>query len=280
MLLATAMLGCLAFSGAATVSAQPNMMQPRQAMAPAEIANEISIDQKLGAQVPLNLEFTDESGRKRPLSSFIKEKPVILVLAYYRCPMLCGEVLNGLVRAIRPLKFDIGNEFDIVTVSIDPKETAALASEKKANYIEDYGRPGAEKGWSFLTGEQESIAALANTVGFRYVYEPQTKQYAHAGGLIVLTPEGKVSKYFYGVDYRTDDLRLGLVEASGNNIGSAVDKVLLLCYKYDPITGKYGLAITRTLQLGGIVTVGAIGGFIFFSMRRERRRKIKAAGAA
>lgn len=238
-----------------------------------EVVNEIGISQKLNAQLPLELPFRDENGREVQLGRYFKEKPVILILAYYRCPMLCNLVLNGTVKALRPLSFDIGKEFDIVTVSIDPEETPQLATEKKATYVADYKRPGAAMGWHFLTGDEASIKKLAETTGFRYLYDPETKQYAHGGGIMVITPSGRISKYFYGVEYPPTDLRLGLVEASDNKIGSLVDEMKLLCYQYDPVTGKYGLVIMRALQIGGILTVGILGTFILVSVRRDRRKK-------
>jgi len=242
-----------------------------------DVVNEIGIDQKLNAQLPLDLPFLDENGREVRLGDYFGKRPVILILAYYRCPMLCDLVLNGTVKALRPVSFDIGSEFDIVTVSINPEETPELAAQKKVAYVEDYGRPGAAAGWHFLTGPQESIDQLAKTVGFRYVYDPKSGQFAHAGGIMVATTEGRISKYFYGVEYPSNDLRLGLVEASNNQIGTLADELTLLCYQYDPVTGKYGLVITRALQIAGIVTVGALGVFIAFSIRRDRRKKAGAA---
>lgn len=273
MILAAAMT--LAAAGA--LSAQPNLA-PKPVDKSHEIVNEVSIDQKLDAQVPLNLQFLDESGRTVRLSDYVSDKPVVLVLAYYRCPMLCTEVLNGVVKAFRLLKFDVGNEFNVLTVSIDPEETPELSAEKKASYIKNYGRAGAEKGWHFLVGEKGAIDSLANAVGFRYVYDPQSGQYAHAGGIMLLTPKGRVARYFYGIDFMPDDLRLGLVEASENKIGSPVDALLLLCYHYDPITGKYGLVIMRVLQGAAILTIAAFGSFWFWTIRRDRRKKLAVVG--
>lgn len=237
-----------------------------------EVVNEIGIEQKLNAQLPLDLPFRDENGRDVQLGTYIKDKPVILILAYYRCPMLCDLVLNGTVKALRTVDFNIGNEFDIVTVSIDPDEKPELATQKKASYVADYNRPGAAMGWHFLTGDEEPIQTLAKTVGFRYLYDPQSNQYAHGGGIMVITPTGRVSKYFYGVEYPPTDLRLGLVEASDNKIGTLVDELKLLCYQYDPVTGKYGLVIMRVLRIAGILTVGLLGTFIFIWVRRDRRK--------
>lgn len=248
---------------------------PSESMAAARVVKEVGIDQKLDSQVPLDLVFKDETGRQVKLGDYFGSKPVILTLAYYECPMLCTMVLNGVASTLKPLSFDMGKEFEVVTVSINPKETPELAAKKKVSYIRSYGRPGAERGWHFLTGDEENIRKLADAVGFRYVYDPNTGQYAHAGGMMILTPEGKLARYFYGVEYPSNDVRLGLVEASQNKIGSPVDQVLLLCYHYDPVTGRYGLIISRMLMGGGILTLGLLGGFIFVMLRRDRQKKFQ-----
>jgi protein SCO1/2 len=205
------------------------------------------------------------------LAEYFGEKPAILSLVYYECPMLCTLVLNGLLRSLRTLSFDAGNQFSIVTLSIDPKETSELASQKKVEYISQYKREGAEKGWHFLTGEEEAVKTLADTIGFRYAYQPETGQYAHASGIMVVTPQGNVARYFYGVEYATRDLRLALVEAADGKIGSPVDQLLLYCYHYDPTTGKYGLLIMHVIRLAGVATVFALGGFIIAMLLRDRR---------
>jgi protein SCO1/2 len=184
---------------------------------------------------------------------------VILNLVYYQCPMLCGEVLSGLESALRVLKFDVGKEFDVLTVSFDPRETPDMATKKKAEFLKRYGRPGATDGWHFLTGPQESIDALTKAAGFQYQYDPKTGQFAHATAIAILTPEGKIAQYYYGVEYAPKDLRLGLIQASENKIGTLADQVLLYCYHYDPTTGKYGAIIARVLQLSGLATVLLIG---------------------
>jgi protein SCO1/2 len=235
------------------------------------IVERVAVDQNLGAQVPLDLAFRDESGNPVRLGDYCGKKPVVLSLVYYRCPGLCTMTLNGMSKSFKPLQFSAGREFEIVTVSIDPKETPALAAEKKAHYIRQYGREGAASGWHFLTGDQPSIDALARAVGFRYVYNPNTNQYSHAAAIMVLTPGGKLSRYFYGLEYSARDLRWGLVEASDGKVGTLADVVNLLCYQYDPASGKYGVAIMRLLRVAAILTVLGIGGFIFFALRRERR---------
>ncbi|HEY3245877.1 MAG TPA: SCO family protein [Phycisphaerae bacterium] len=238
-----------------------------------QLMRDVRIDQQLDAQVPLDLEFRDESGATVKLSDCVNHKPVILTLNYYRCPMLCTLILNGLLNALRTLAFDVGNQFNVVTVSIDPREEPPLAHAKRQQYLRQYGRAGAETGWHFLTGSEDSIRRLADAVGFRYAYDAKSGQFAHASGIMVLTPAGRVSRYFYGIEYAPRDLRLALVEASNYRIGSRVDQLLLLCYHYDPATGKYGLAIIRLLQFGGAATVAGLGLLIVLLLRRERRAR-------
>jgi len=231
----------------------------------------IGIDQKLGAQVPLGLKFTNESGVQVELRDLIADKPVVLSLVYFDCPMLCNQVLTSLLRALNVLTFDIGTEFEVITVSIDPGETSELAAEQKAAYLKTYRGDDASLGWHFLTGAQDQITQLAEAVGFRYEYEETTDQYIHASGIMVLTPEGRIARYFYGIDYPPRDLRWGLVEAADGEIGTPVDQLLLLCYTYDPLTGKYGLFIRNSLRIGAIATVLALGTFIIVMLRRERK---------
>jgi protein SCO1/2 len=231
----------------------------------------IGIDQRLNHQVPLDLPFTDENGRDVRLREYFGQRPVILALVYYECPMLCTQVLNGLVSALATLNFSAGQEFDVVAVSINPREGPGLASQKKQAYLERYGRPGTEAGWHFLTGRDESIKPLAAAVGFRYEYDESIQQYAHGAGVEVLTPKGIVSRYFYGIEYSPRDLRFGLIEASEERIGSAVDDLLLLCYHYNPATGKYGATAIGMVRIGAVVTVLAFLTFLFVSLRRERR---------
>jgi protein SCO1/2 len=240
---------------------------------------DVSIEQKLNAQVPLDLPFRDEFGREVKLGDyFVPNRPVILALVYYDCPMLCTEVLNGLASSLRILKFDPGKEYEVVTVSFDPKEKPELALAKKTAYIKRLGRSGAQNGWHFLTGDQASIKALTEAVGFHYAWDPKMQQYAHATSIEVLTPTGKIAQYYYGIEYSPKDLRLGLVEASQNKIGTVVDQLLLFCYHYDPKTGKYGAIVTRILRIAGAATIVILGSFLFFMLRSER--KARPAGGA
>lgn len=231
----------------------------------------VGIDQKLNGQVPLDLTFRDEAGQTVRLGDYFGRRPVVLTLVYYECPMMCTLVLNGLVHTMREIPFTAGDQFDVVTVSFNPRETPALAAAKKRAYLKSYGRAGAEKGWHFLTGDEASIQALTEAAGFRYVYDPATRQYAHSTAIMVLTPEGRLSRYFYGLEYPPRDLRLSLVEASGNKIGSPVDQLLLFCFHYDPVVGKYGLAIMNAMRAAGVATALALGLLMFFMFRRERR---------
>ena len=198
----------------------------------------VRFDQKLDAQVPLDLEFNDEQGRPATLRESFGGKPVVLLLVYFKCPMLCGVELDALSRSLEEMKLTAGREFNVVAVSFDPREGPQLARAKRDNYLKRYRRAGAEQGWRFLTGGEPSIRALADTVGFQYRFDKQTGQYAHAAGLMVLTPQGRLSRYLYGIEYPPRDLNLALVEASQNQIGSLADQLLLLCYHYDPTTGK------------------------------------------
>jgi len=270
--LVTTAAAVVALSCASIASAQPTppmSVPPPSATMQIPILKEVGLDQKLDAQVPLDVTFSDEQGREVTLGSLLGKRPVVLALVYYECPMLCTEVLNGLVSSLQTISFNAGSEFDIVAVSFDPGETPALAAQKKALYLKRYGRPGAETGLHFLTGREDAIHALTNAVGFRYKYDPSTDQFAHTAVLTVLTPSGHVSRYLYGIEYQPRDLRLALVEAADGKIGSAVDKALLYCYHYDPETGKYGLAIMNVVRLGGIMTVAAAVSFIVLNLRRQ-----------
>ena len=237
------------------------------------VLNDIGIDQRLNQQLPLDLAFRDENGQNVTLQNYFGKKPVVLALIYYNCPMLCSLVLNGLIQSLNTLSFTVGKEFDVLVVSFDPRETPELAAGKKRSYLERYITKGTEAGWHFLTGEESSIKTLTQTVGFRYVYDAEKDLFAHASGVIVLTPEGKTSRYFYGVEYPPRDLRLGLVEASENKIGSPVDQLLLMCYHYDPKTGKYGAAVMSVVRLAGTITVIIIAAFIINTIRNDRKKK-------
>ena len=242
---------------------------------PASLAK-VGIDQRLGEQVPPDLAFRDEAGNAVRLGDYFAGKPVVLVLAYYRCPTLCNQVLSGLLDSLRKVGLDAGDLFQVVAVSFDAREQPELAAAKKATFVEAYGRAGAGRGWHFLTGEQPAINALARAVGFRYTYDPDRDQFAHAGGIMVLTPGGKLARYFYGISYPPRDLRLGLVEAADARIGTPADRFLLLCYEYDFATGQYTPAVMRLVRLGGVLTLLALGTFIAVTWRRERRRSRSA----
>jgi protein SCO1/2 len=228
----------------------------------------VGIDQNLNAQIPLELTFKDETGQIVRLGQYFRQKPVVLALVYYDCPMLCDMVLNGLTHSMEQVSLNLGADFDVVTVSFNPHETWQLAAAKKANYVEKYQRKGATEGWHFLTGEEQAIKKLADTAGFHYKYDPVSKQFAHAAGIMVLTPEGKIARYFYGIEYKPRDFRLGLVEASQNKIGSPVDAILLFCFHYDPMTGKYGIIISNVTRILGSATVLALGALVFVLIRR------------
>lgn len=233
---------------------------------------QIGIDQHLGETLPLDIELRDEEGKTVQLGQYFHEQPVVLMLVYYRCPMLCTQVANGFLKSSQAIKYAIGSDYQVVTVSFDPRETPELSAEKKASYVRAYRREGAADGWHFLTGDEKSIRRLTEAVGFRYRYDPKSDQYAHASGIVVATPDGQLSRYFYGIDYEPSHLRMALIESSQGRIGSPVEKVLLMCFHYDPMTGKYGLAIAAALRLGGIVTMLVLGGFLLAMYRQERRR--------
>jgi protein SCO1/2 len=241
------------------------------AQTPAILRN-VGITQKMNSQVPLDLPFLDEAGRTVKLGDFLG-KPVILALVYYQCPSLCNMVLNGVVRSLHGLTMNAGDQFDVVAVSFDPRETPEMAAAKKQSYVKEYDRAGAERGWHFLTGQEASSRALADSVGFRYSYDALSNQYAHASAIMILTPEGRVARYFYGIDYPARDVRLGLEEASNGRISSVVDQVLLYCYHYDPSQGKYGLAVMNAMRLGGLITVAFLAGFLTIMFRRDFRTR-------
>ena len=234
------------------------------------LLGKIRIDQRLNEQVPLDIPFTDESGREIRLGDLFGKRPVILALVYYECPMLCTQVLNGLVTALGVMNFEPGKEFDVVAVSFNPREGPGLASQKKANYLKRYGRPHTSAGWHFLTGREDSIKRLTDAVGFRYAFDPEIQQYAHGAGIELLTPRGTISKYFYGIEFSARDIRLGLIEASEERIGTPIDDFLLFCYHYDPATGKYGAAVLRMVRVGGVVFVIGLVSVLGVALRREK----------
>ena len=232
----------------------------------------VGFDQRLGEQVPLDLEFRDEEGGAVRLGDLFEDRPVILSLAYYDCPMLCGLSLQGIASSLKTLRFDAGKEFEVITVSFNPQDTPGQARSRKVQSLDLYGRPGAGKGWRFLTGEAKAIRRLTGAVGFRYAWDEEQKQYAHATGIVLLTPAGKIARYFFGVEYAPKDLRLGLVEAADGRIGTLADRLLLLCYRYDPKTGRYSGLALGLVRAGGLATVMALGVLIASTIWRERRR--------
>ncbi len=258
----------LAFAliSACALNAQQNSSTPPQ------LPGKVALVQHMGAQLPLNEMFRDDTGRVVRLGDYFKGgRPVLLDFMYYRCPMLCSMVLEGTTSALTELKLDIGKDFDVITVSIDPRDMPEDARAKKEKYVKRYGRPSAYEGWHFLTAHESAIKHLADTVGFQYAYDPKTDQFAHPTALMVVTPQGKVSKYFYGFEYQPRDIRLGLVEASAGKVGTPVDSILLLCYHYSPSTGKYSAAAMDIMRAGGAATILGLGGFIFIMVRNERR---------
>jgi len=274
LVLATAALLCA--SAAAQIIGGPDTKHTK----PPGLEN-VGIDQRLDEQVPLDLQFKDEQGNTVKLGDYFNHgKPVVINLVYYRCPMLCGEVLNGLSAALKVLKFTPGKEFEVVTLSVDPRETPDLALAKKQTYIKKVGRPDAAAGWHFLTGQKPEIDALAEAIGWHYQYDDKTDQFAHAAGVVLITPEGRVSQYYYGVEYSARDMRLGIIEASQNKIGSLADAVTLYCFHYDPRTGRYGAAIANIVRLAGLTTVLALGGFLVIMFRRERSAHDHTQGRA
>jgi protein SCO1/2 len=255
------------------------IMSPPANVRPPGLKN-VGIEQHLDEQIPAGLPFRDETGKPVQIGDYFGKRPLILNLVYYQCPMLCSEVLAGLEGAMRALKFDVGKEFDVLTVSFDPKETPEMAAAKKSDALKRYDRAGAAEGWHFLTGPQASIDSLTKAAGFQYEYDPRIGQFAHATAILVLTPEGRIAQYYYGVDYAPKDLRLGLIQASQNKIGSIVDQVLLYCYHYNPDTGKYGAIISRILKIAAGTTVFLLGTFLMVMFRlgsaAERRRTQRA----
>ena len=234
----------------------------------------IAIEQKLGEQLPLDTELTAEDGRTIKLGDLFESgRPVVLAFVYYECPMLCNEVLNGLTGSLKGLSLDAGKDFDVIALSFDARENEKpeLARNKKAAYMERYGRPGSEKGWHFLTGTQASIDAVTKAAGFNYRWDEKSNQFAHAGGVMIVTPQGKMSRYFYGIDYSPRDLKLGVIDSADNKVGSAADQMLLYCYHYDPATGKYGLAVLSVIRLGAVLTLLGMGAMGFVFWRRGKK---------
>ena len=231
----------------------------------------IGFDQNIDQHVPLDTTFRDEAGRTVRLGDYFGKRPVVMVFAYYDCPMLCTQVINGLSSALGVMSLNPGKDFEIVTVSFNPRDTPATAAAKKSVYLDRYKRPGATEGWHFLTGDQPQIDRLTKAAGFRYAWDADTRQYAHPSGVIVLTPDGRLARYLFGIEYGPRDLRLGVVEASAGKVGTPIDSLLLYCYHYDPMTGRYGLIVMRAMRIAGAATVLALGTFIVVMVRREKR---------
>jgi len=260
--------GCLLMLTTLTGLVQAD--QPRPSAVPA-----VGIDQHLNGQVPLDVTFRDEAGGVVRLGDYLTTRPVILVFAYYQCPMLCPLVLDGVVKSLRVLSFTAGKEFAVVTVSFAPQETPPLAAAKKEQIMRQYARPDTAAGWHFLTGDTAAITRLTQAVGFRYMYDKQYEQYAHAAGIVILTPHGRIARYFYGIEFAPRDVRLGLVEAAANKIGSLADQLLLLCYHYDPTSGKYTALTLNALRVGGALTVVGLGMLIVLAIRWEKTRRAR-----
>ncbi len=238
-------------------------------------ARDVGIDQKLDSQVPLDLAFRDEVGRSVRLGDYFGKKPVVVALVFYKCPRLCQLMLDGIVRGLQEVEYDAGKDFEVVVVSIDPSETPVIAADKKREMLALYARPGAERGWHFLTGGEPSIKALAGAIGYRYAYDPVMKQFAHAAGIQILTPEGRVARYLNGIDYPPKSVGFALIEASQGKVGTPVDKMLLMtCFAYNPATGRYSFAILKTLQAAGVTTVLILATFMLAMFRMDRRRAL------
>lgn len=278
---ATAALAVMAVAAPLAQRAALGSAAPGQpAMAPLPMLKDVRIDQKLDEVVPLDLPFVDETGKDVMLQQYFGTRPVVVALVYYECPMLCTQVLNGLFTSMEPLKLDAGRDFDLVVVSFDPGETPAMAKAKKASYLKHYQRPTADAGIHFLTGRQPAIDRLADAVGFRYAYDETIDQYAHPAAVTILTPQGHVSKYLYGVEFAPMDFRFAVVSAGEGQIGTLVDQALLYCFHYDPATGKYSVAIMTFVRLAGLLTLAGLGAFLFVHLRRERRQNRAVASTA
>jgi protein SCO1 len=253
----------------------PNNMGPTAATLPLALQN-VGFEPQLNAQMPLDLAFHDETGREVRLRDYFGQMPVVLAFVYYNCPMLCNQVQQGVVGTLRMLSFNPGRDYQVVFLSFDSRETPGMAAEKKKTALSHFRRPETDSGWHFLTGSQESISAATRAANFRYNFSAKTNLFAHASGVLLLTPDGRISRYFYGVEYPGRDMRLGLVEASAGKIGTPIDHVLLFCYQYDPTTATYSAAILKIVRLGGILTILAmVGGILIFRRRDARARQAK-----
>jgi protein SCO1/2 len=256
---------------AAAALQQESGVASQTAVEPNSPLARVQIDQKLGEQLPLDAEFRDESGKLVRLGDFYGKRPVLLAFVYYECPMLCTLVLNGVVRVLNGVTLTPGKDFDVVAVSFNPKDTPELAAKKKVNYLKEYHQNGTEAGWHFLTGEEAQIRRVTDAAGFQYEYDPVSKEFAHASAVYVTTAEGKMARYFFGIEYPAREMRLSLVEASKGKIGTLADRILLFCFHYDPVTGKYSLMILRVVRLAGILTLLGMGAAIVLMLKRERK---------
>lgn len=269
-------IAAFAVMGAVSVAAQGDAPGLRPAPGPTASSvppalQQVRFEQKLDATLPLDAMFRDEQGNSVTLGSYFGRRPVVLAFVYYECPMLCTQILNGLASGIGVLDQTVGKDFDVVAISFDARETPVMAAAKKATYLDRYGRPGAEDGWHFLTGDEANIKRVTDTAGFHFAWDEQTQQFAHASGVIVVTPDGRIARYLFGIEYPPRDLKFALMESSEGRIGSVVDQVLLYCYHYEPATGSYSLAAMNAVRLGGAVTMAILFGFIAISLRRDGR---------
>ena len=268
--LAISFLACVNLSAWAQAAPKGELGQTPPNQKPS-ILDQVGIDQHLNQQIPLDLNFVDENGQPVELRQYFGQKPVIITMVYYQCPMLCSQVLSGLTGALNAMSsFNVGREFNVVTVSFDPRDTPQAARENKERYLKRYRRAGSDQGWHFLVGKKEQIDALAQALGFRYAWDAANQQFAHASAIMLLTSEGHIAQYYYGIEYAPRDIRFGIIEASKGRIGTVVDQVLLYCYHYDPTRGKYGAAIFNILRISALATVLVLGGFMFIMFRRER----------
>lgn len=258
------------FAGTALMAAPPPGSADRVNL-PAALHG-VGIEQKLNAMLPLNTEFQDESGATVPLRTYFGSRPVLLAPVYFTCPMLCSQILSGVVAGLRPLSLRVGRDFDIVAISINPSETPADAASKRDQYSQRYSSKGGSQGWHFLVGSETSVRAVMDAIGFHYRWDPTTQMFVHASGVMIVTPQGRVARYFYGVEYEPKDLKLGLIEASNNRIGSPVDQILLFCYHYDPTTGKYGATVLNLLRFAAGLVLAFLTIALFLLWRRDVRR--------
>ena len=267
----TFFLSCLS-AGAQTSPGQPGAGLHERGIASSttpEQLKDVTFEQRLDTTLPLDTRFRDETGRDVALGDYFGKKPVVLAFVYYSCPMLCTQVLNGVSSSVKVMPFTVGSDFDVVYVSFDPRDTPKTAAEKKQAQLADYQQTASAAGWHYLTGDEASIRRVTNAAGFSYRWDEATGQYAHVSGVLVVTPDGRLSRYFYGVEYSPKELRMALVESSEGKVGSVVDQLLLYCYHYDPATGRYGVIAMNLVRLGGVVTIVLLGGFIWLMRRRE-----------